>query len=112
MRLDVPVKHENLEEPARRAHGARDRRGRESFTRKTRDPLTQVSARQVSYLFVVCVGPGLQSIEITFVAFERLARESLLDLNVAEEFFHEVAVHKTNFSHKKAHKSQKDGLNP
>src|SRR6185369_44084 len=101
MRLDVTIEHEKLEEPARGADCARDRRGRESFTRKTRDPFAQVGASDFGYVFMVGVGPGLQSIEIAFVTLECLTRESLLDLNVTEEFSDEVAIHKTSLATKR-----------
>ena len=82
MRLDVSIKHQELEKSARRTDRARDGSRRQPCTRKTRDPFPQVRPRELGNLFAVRVGPRLKSTEIALVAFERMTRQTLLDLDV------------------------------
>src|SRR6185369_4796357 len=93
MPFDVTVEHQELVKTARRTDGSRDRRRRKPLTRKTRDPLAQVSAREFEHVFSVLRGPGLQAGEISLVTGDAVLRQSFFNLDVGQEFLYEIAVH-------------------
>src|SRR5262249_1494764 len=91
MMLDVTVQHEELEEATGCTDSPGYRGGRQTISRETRNPLAQISPSQILDCFATPSGPIVETSKVPSITLERVARQSLLYLQVSEKFSPEVS---------------------